>query len=112
LTGFHTEAPPCRPSEKSEVNDPDHQPCSKHSREHLAITVEDPRLTPIVESCAEAGSQALVDTGIPQHVSDTAALGIDTYVAATLKSAEEAALQDERVRRAATDHVWVAARCP
>jgi predicted amidohydrolase len=30
-------------------------------------------------------------------------------VAATLKSAEEAALQDERARRVATDHqVWVA----
>lgn len=136
-----------------------------------AITVEDPRLVPIVEACAEAGSLALVgapvhgqagrshiamlavdgtgatvayhklwlsttesnrftpgrkpatldvdgwrlglaicrDTGIPQHASDTAALGIDAYVAATLKSTEEAALQDERARRVATDHhVWVA----
>lgn len=136
-----------------------------------AITAEDPRLKPIVEACAEAGSLALVgapvqgeagrshiamlaiegtgaivayhkmwlsttesnrftpgnkpavldvdgwrlglaickDTGIPQHSSDTAALGIDAYVAATLKSAGEAALQDERARRVATDHhVWVA----
>jgi predicted amidohydrolase len=136
-----------------------------------AIRVEDPRLVPIVEACAEAGSLALVgapvhgeagrshiammavegtgvtvayhklwlstteskrftlgskpavldvdgwrlglaickDTGIPQHASDTAALGIDAYIAATLKSAEEAALQDERARRVATDHqVWVA----
>jgi predicted amidohydrolase len=98
-----------------------------------AITAEDPRLTPIVEACAEAGSLALVgapvhgeagrshiamvaiglaickDTGIPQHASDTAALGLDAYVAATLKSAEEAALQDERARRVATGHhVWVA----
>jgi predicted amidohydrolase len=136
-----------------------------------ALTVEDPRLAPIVEACAEAESLALVgapvhgeagrshiamlavegtgatvayhkvwlsttesnrftpgskpavlevdgwrlglaickDTGIPQHASDTAALGIDAYVAATLKSAEEAALQDERARRVATDHhVWVA----
>jgi predicted amidohydrolase/RimJ/RimL family protein N-acetyltransferase len=136
-----------------------------------AITVQDPRLTPIVQACAEAGSLALVgapvhgeagrshiamvavegtgatvayhkmwlsttesnrftpgsrpavldvdgwrlglavckDTGIPRHASDTAALGIDVYVAATLKSAEEAALQDERARRVATDHqVWVA----
>jgi predicted amidohydrolase len=136
-----------------------------------AISVEDPRLTPIVEACAEAGSLALVgapvygeagrshiamlavegtgatvayhkmwlsttesnrftpgnkpavldvdgwrlglaickDTGIPQHAADTAALGIDAYVAATLKSTEEAALQQERARRVATDHqVWVA----
>jgi predicted amidohydrolase len=136
-----------------------------------AITVEDPRLTPIVEACAETGSLALVgapvhgeagrshiamvaiegsgarvayhklwlgttesnrftpgrkpavldvdgwrlglaickDTGIPQHASDTAALGIDAYVAAILESAEEAARQDERARRVATDHqVWVA----
>jgi predicted amidohydrolase len=136
-----------------------------------AITVEDPRLVPIVEACAEAGSLALVgapvhgeagrshiamvavdgagatvayhkmwlsttesnrftpgskpavldvdgwrlglaicrDTGIPQHVADTAALGIDAYVAAILESAEDAARQDERARRVATDHrVWVA----
>ncbi len=136
-----------------------------------AITVEDPRLAPIVEACAETGSVALVgapiageagrshigmlavdgtgaavayhkmwlsttesnrftpgskpavldvdgwrlglaickDTGIPQHASDTAAFGIDAYVAATLKHAEEASLQDERARRVATDHhVWVA----
>lgn len=136
-----------------------------------AITVEDPRLAPIVEACAQAESVALVgapvhgeadrshiamvavvgtgatvayhkmwlgstesnrftpgskpavvdvdgwrlglaickDTGIPQHAADTAALGIDAYVAATLKSAEEAALQAERARRVATDHqVWVA----
>ena len=136
-----------------------------------AITVEDPRLTPIVEACAETGSLALVgvpvrgeagrshiamvaidrtgatvayhkmwlgraesnrftagskpvvldvdgwrlglaickDTGIPQHASDTAALGIDVYVAGTVKSAEEAALQHERARRVAIDHqVWVA----
>jgi len=136
-----------------------------------AITAQDPRLTPIVEACAESGSLALVgapvygeagqshiamlavdgagatvayhkmwlsttesnrftpgskpavldvdgwrfglaickDTGIPQHAADTAALGIDAYIAGTLKSAEEAALQDERARRVATDHhVWVA----
>jgi predicted amidohydrolase len=49
------------------------------------------------------------DTGIVQHAEDTAALGIDAYVAGTVKSAEEAALQDERARRVATDHhVWVA----
>ncbi len=131
-----------------------------------AITVEDPRLRPLVQACAEAGSLALVgapvqgeagrshiamvavegtgatvayrkvwlspteshrftpgskpavldvdgwrlglaicrDTGIPQHASDTAALGIDAYVAATLKFAEEAARQAERARRVATDH--------
>jgi predicted amidohydrolase len=136
-----------------------------------AITAEDPRLTPIVEACAEARSLALVgapvhgeagrlhiamlaidgtgttvayhkmwlgdaesnrftpgskpavldvdgwrlglaickDTGVPQHASDTAALGIDAYVAGNVKSVEEAAIQAERARRVATEHhVWVA----
>ena len=136
-----------------------------------AISVEDPRLAPLVEACAETGSLALVgapvngeagrshiamlvvegtgatvayhklyvdttestwftpgdrpavlvvdgwrlglaicrDTGIPQHRTDTAALGIDAYVAATLMFEHETALQDERARRIATDHqVWVA----
>jgi predicted amidohydrolase len=49
------------------------------------------------------------DTGVPQHAADTAALGIDVYVAGTLKAADEAAVQDERARRVAVDHeVWVA----
>jgi predicted amidohydrolase len=49
------------------------------------------------------------DTGIRQHASDTAALGIDVYVAGVLESVEDAARQDERARRIATDHqVWVA----
>ncbi len=49
------------------------------------------------------------DTGSPQHASDTAALGIDAYVAGVLECAQEAALQAERVRRVATGHqVWVA----
>lgn len=136
-----------------------------------AITVDDPRLAPIVEACAEAGSLALTgapvrgdagrshiamlaidgtgataayhkmwlgtaesnrfaagskpavldvegwrlglaickDTGIPEHASDTAALGVDLYVAGVLESAEEAAVQDERARRIASGHrVWVA----
>ena len=34
------------------------------------------------------------DTGIPQHASATAALGIDAYVAAILESAAEAARQE------------------
>lgn len=136
-----------------------------------ALDVDDPRLAPIVEACAEAGSLALVgapvhgdtggshiamlaiddtraavayrkmwlgaaesnrftpgdtpgvlevdgwrlglaickDTAISQHACDTAALGIDAYLAGTLESAEEAAFQDERARRVASDHgVWVA----
>jgi predicted amidohydrolase len=49
------------------------------------------------------------DTGIPQHASDTAAMGIDVYVAAVLESAEDTARQDERAHRVATEHgVWVA----
>jgi predicted amidohydrolase len=135
------------------------------------ITVDDPRLTPIVEACAGAESIALVgapvdgetgrshiamlaidatgvtvayrkmwlggaepdrfspgstpgvlevdgwrlglaicrDTGIRQHASDTAALGIDAYIAGILESADDAGVVDERARRVATDHeVWVA----
>jgi predicted amidohydrolase len=49
------------------------------------------------------------DTGVPQHAADTAALGIDAYVAGTVKGADEALLQHERAQRVATDHhVWVA----
>jgi predicted amidohydrolase len=49
------------------------------------------------------------DTGVVKHAADTAALGTDAYVAATVKSADEAGLQDERARRVAADHgVWVA----
>jgi predicted amidohydrolase len=139
--------------------------------EATAITADDPRLSPIVEACAEADASALVgapvqgeagqshiatlvidgtgsavayrkmwlggaeaerfapgerpavldvdgwrlglaickDTGVTQHAVDTAALGIDAYVAGTVKSADEAALQHERARRIATEHrIWVA----
>src|SRR5262245_38564988 len=49
------------------------------------------------------------DTGIRQHASDTAALGIDVYVAGVLESMEDAARQEERARRVAAGHqVWVA----
>jgi predicted amidohydrolase len=49
------------------------------------------------------------DTGIPQHASDTATLGIDVYVAGVLDQAADAAVQPERARRIGADHgVWVA----
>ncbi len=49
------------------------------------------------------------DTGIPAHAADTAALGIDAYVAGVLESAEDAAVPGGRARRVAVDHhVWVA----
>ena len=49
------------------------------------------------------------DSGVPAHAADTAALGIDAYVAGVLETAEDAAIPDERARRIATDHhVWVA----
>ncbi len=49
------------------------------------------------------------DTGIPEHAADTAALGIDAYVAGTLMFADEVASQDERARRIAAEHqIWVA----
>ena len=48
------------------------------------------------------------DTGIPQHAADTAALGIDAYVAGSVKTVGEGPLQDERAQRVATRHgVWV-----
>lgn len=135
------------------------------------LTADDPRLSPIVEGCAEVEASALVgapvqaedgrshiavlevdgtgaavayrkmwlgapeaerfapgdrpavhevdgwrlglavckDTGVAQHAADTAALGIDAYVAGTAKHPDEVELQDERARRVATDHrVWVA----
>ncbi len=49
------------------------------------------------------------DTGVPRHASDTAALGIDGYVAGVLESAEDAAVVGERARRIAADHhLWIA----
>ncbi|MGC9666412.1 carbon-nitrogen hydrolase family protein [Planosporangium sp. 12N6] len=49
------------------------------------------------------------DTGVPQHAADTAALGMDAYVAGVLHRADEVAVIEERARRVATDHgVWVA----
>jgi predicted amidohydrolase len=134
------------------------------------IAVDDPRLEPIVEACAEAGSLALAgapvggdaggshiatlaidgggvrvayrkmwlggaeperftagtapavlevdgwrlglgickDTGVVQHASDTAALGIEAYVAGVLEHAADGAVLGERARRVAGDHrVWV-----
>ena len=44
------------------------------------------------------------DTGTPQHQSDTAALGIDAYVAGTVMFAEETAELEARARRIATDY--------
>jgi predicted amidohydrolase len=49
------------------------------------------------------------DTGNVRHAADTAALGMDVYVAGVLESAEDAAVPEERARRVAADHgVWVA----
>ncbi len=48
------------------------------------------------------------DTGVTQHATDTVALGIDVYVAGTVKGADEATLQHDRARRIAIDHnIWV-----
>jgi predicted amidohydrolase len=44
------------------------------------------------------------DTGVPQHAADTAALGIDAYVAGVLETADDAAVPGERARRVAADH--------
>jgi predicted amidohydrolase len=49
------------------------------------------------------------DTGVAQHAADTAALGIDAYVAGTVMRPDETAELHERGRRIATTHgVWVA----
>lgn len=49
------------------------------------------------------------DTGSAQHWSDTAAFGIDAYVAGVLESAKDATVPDERARGIAAAHrVWVA----
>jgi predicted amidohydrolase len=49
------------------------------------------------------------DTGVAQHAADTAALGIDAYLAGTVKHDHEAGLQHERARRIARQYrVWVA----
>jgi predicted amidohydrolase len=136
-----------------------------------ALTAQDPRLIPLAEACADAGSVALAgapvpgeagrphiavlavdgagitvayrklwlgpaeaerfgpgdkpavldvdgwrlglaickDVSVPQHQADTAALGIDAYVAGTVMSADERALQDARASRiAASLGTWVA----
>ncbi len=49
------------------------------------------------------------DTGVPRHAADTAALGMEAYIAGMVESADDAALLDERARRVTADHhVWVA----
>lgn len=49
------------------------------------------------------------DVSVPQHQVDTAALGIDAYVAGTVMTADERTLQAERARRIAGSlGVWVA----
>jgi predicted amidohydrolase len=49
------------------------------------------------------------DTGVAQHAADTAALGIDAYVAGILESAPDVPIQEERAQRVVSDHhVWVA----
>ena len=49
------------------------------------------------------------DTGVPEHAAATAALGIDAYLAGTVKHLEEAGLQHERAQQIATRHyTWVA----
>lgn len=49
------------------------------------------------------------DTGIARHASDTAAVGMDVYVAGVLETAEDVAVPEARARRVAGDHrVWVA----
>jgi predicted amidohydrolase len=49
------------------------------------------------------------ETGVAQHTADTAALGIDAYLAGTVMAPDEAEMQNERGRRISTGHhLWVA----
>ncbi|MEV6165875.1 carbon-nitrogen hydrolase family protein [Streptomyces sp. NPDC052052] len=49
------------------------------------------------------------DTGVPEHAAQTAAMGIDGYVAGVVHADHETGLHGERARRVAADHgVWVA----
>lgn len=49
------------------------------------------------------------DTGQPQHTADTAALGVDVYVAGVLEQDRDAGVLIDRARRTAVDHgLWVA----
>jgi predicted amidohydrolase len=49
------------------------------------------------------------DVSVPQHQADTTALGIDAYLAGTVMSADERAVQDERAgQMAASLRTWVA----
>ena len=49
------------------------------------------------------------DLSVPQHQADTAALGIDAYLAGTVRSAAERAMQDERASRIAAQlGIWLA----
>jgi predicted amidohydrolase len=48
------------------------------------------------------------DTGVLQHAAETAALGMDAYLAAVLEHTEDFNVPDQRARRIATAHgVWV-----
>jgi predicted amidohydrolase len=48
------------------------------------------------------------DTGIPEHAADTAALGIDAYVAGLVEAPDAEAVIAERALRASTTYgVWV-----
>lgn len=49
------------------------------------------------------------DTGMPEHAAETAALGMDGYVAGVVHAHREADVHGERAERVAADHgVWVA----
>lgn len=49
------------------------------------------------------------DTGIPQHLAEAAALGIDAYVAGVVDTPEKDVVVAERARQAGAEHgVWVA----
>ncbi|WP_306204205.1 carbon-nitrogen hydrolase family protein [Actinoplanes sp. RD1] len=132
-----------------------------------AVAMDDPRLRPLIEACADTGTVAIAsapvedrflallavdgagarvayrkmnvaghepqhfrpgpapavlevdgwrlglalckDTGVPAHQEQTAALGMDAYVAGALDLAEDAHVHEQRARRISTEHgVWVA----
>ncbi|WP_018218984.1 carbon-nitrogen hydrolase family protein [Salinispora vitiensis] len=78
-----------------------------HGREALHFVPGEPAVLDV--DGWRLGLAVCRDTGIPEHAAQTAALGIDGYVAGVVHAEDEAELHGERARRVAADHgVWVA----
>lgn len=78
-----------------------------HGREALHFVPGEPAVIDV--DGWRLGLAVCRDTGVPEHAAQTAALGIDGYVAGVVHAEDEAEVHGERARRVAADHgVWVA----